>query len=356
MALEHLDRFMWMCLKRSSIGYQYYLRFASPEEAKRLILQMMYRMFRWPNDVLGSRDQEHLRELLEGDFWPDVLMQWLLRAGFSSTRWSESCSWSESIERLFDLPSIRKKWGAALQTHLDGIEKEAQRELLVELRVKKAAAEALASEKKEPASLLGGGAEVPREQGNVIAYMGATWKITSEGNEGTVRDCKGVRFLALLLQSPGESFHAKELHGLAAGKLPDQGTELESADPRMDETAKNKLKLELERLKLERASAHDEGDDYELVRIDQEFDRLAEEARRISHPKACYSSGTEKARKNVSNQVAQTIRDLAEIPGLRPLSKHLKNSIKKGKFLSYQGGLRWVVELPPAKKSAAKCF
>src|ERR1035438_5663049 len=97
---------MWMCLKRSSIGYQYYLRFASPEEAKRLILQMMYRMFRWPNDVLGSRDQEHLRELLEGHFWPHVPMQWLLRAGFSSTRWSESCSWSESIERLFDLPSI----------------------------------------------------------------------------------------------------------------------------------------------------------------------------------------------------------------------------------------------------------
>jgi hypothetical protein len=220
MAPEHLDRFMWMCLKRSSIGYQYYLRFASPEEANRLTLQVMYRGFRWPGDALDPREREHLRELLEKDLWPDVLMQWLLRAGFSSTRWSELYSWSESIERLFDLPSIRKKWETALQTHLDGVEKEAQRELLVELRVKKSVAEALAmlrqgaeTEKTtRPSKKLGRTPKLPLE---FVNFVGTLWLERDRGEAKTTQ----YRKIALAIDAKGWGPPAKYLEGEWAEKL-----------------------------------------------------------------------------------------------------------------------------------------
>jgi hypothetical protein len=111
-----------------------------------------------------------------------------------------------------------------------------------------------------------------------------------------------------------------------------------------DETGKKKLMREIEDLKQERDRARDARNEIELQRIEQEFDRLTDAARSISHPRACHNSETEKARKNVSNQITQIIDKLAKIPGLLPLSEHLENSIKKGEFLSYQGGLPWVVK------------
>jgi hypothetical protein len=311
------------CLERSCIAYRDYLRYFSHEEANIVILKAIERWF-WGHDRnKGS----------------------IIRIGVSG----------RSILSTYELTSIWEDLESFFKRGLHRFEERAQqRNSLEKLAVMNDVTEAPASE-QAPASILRKGAHVPREQDSLIAYKGATWEITFEGKKGTLRDSNGVRFLVFLLVLQGKKIHAKELYGLAMGELRKGGTELESVDPMMDKTAMNKIEHDLEKFELERKSAEAAGSENALLRIEQERGSLLAAAIRISHPKARHNSGTEKARKNVSNQVAQTIRKLAEIPGLRPLAEHLENSMRKGEFLSYQGGLRWMVELPPARKSAAKC-
>jgi len=238
----------------------------------------------------------------------------------------------------------------APRLRLDEAEKEVQRDLQEELWVKKTTTETRVSEQMERGPVMTAGSELPRQQGNAFVCTGDMWRIAFAEKSGTMRDSMGVRLLARLLQSPGQSFHAKELYGLVEGTLPDEGTELELADPVMDKTATSKLKREFEGLKLARERATAAGDMDELQRIEEEIAILAEKVRPISHSKALHDSDTERARKNVSNQVARTIRKLASIPDLRPLSDHLTKSIATGTYLCYDGHLEWAVAMPPAKK------
>jgi hypothetical protein len=208
-AREQLDEFKRKCLRPISFGYQVYLRFASPEKAKKLVLRVIYVFFEWPGDVLYPGDLERIRRKRAVSD-PDTLTQWLLRAGFSLA----------SGQQLFDLPSIRREVESAFQRHLDQEKREAQRELLVELRVKKTAAEALAilregaeTEKTtRPSKRLGRTPTLPPE---FVNLAGTLWLTRDTAEPKTAQ----LRKIAALLDAKGWGPPAKYLEGEWAEKL-----------------------------------------------------------------------------------------------------------------------------------------
>ena len=152
MATEHLDQFKEKCLKTVSKAYQRHLRFASPEKAKKRTLQGVYRWFEWPGDVLESWEQELLRGRLTGPL-PDRFTQWFRRARLS-----------DAAIRQFDPPSIGKQFESALRQGLDEVERAVvQEEFRLEVRTKKAAAEARTSGQKKRGPAVEKGEKVPRK-------------------------------------------------------------------------------------------------------------------------------------------------------------------------------------------------
>jgi tetratricopeptide (TPR) repeat protein len=193
--------------------------------------------------------------------------------------------------------------------------------------------------------------ESHREQTGLFRKDGEYWTIAYKGSECRLKDGLGLRYLARLLQYPGQEFIASELvaavhgwHGTPASTgVPRGGADspasvagLGDAGEILDAEAKGAYKRRLHELReeLEEAQAfHDVG---RTERLQEEADVLARElatAVGLGGRSRRAASHVERARQNVTRRVKLAIRKIAEHNPA--LGRHLMATVKTGTFCSY---------------------
>lgn len=186
--------------------------------------------------------------------------------------------------------------------------------------------------------------------GNALVLRGDYWEITYEGRTALVEDCRGLRYISLLIQDAaggGGPVHAKELVARASGATP-ATTELERKDLLLDATARRQLMDRLAEIAAERERACAREDLETAAALDAEYEHIAEElSRAASHGgrRATFSDAGEKARKAVAKAISEAITRIGSHPDLSLLAQHLSSAIRKGQWLSYNGTPAWRVDL-----------
>ena len=185
---------------------------------------------------------------------------------------------------------------------------------------------------------------------NALLLRGDFWEITYEGRTAIVEDCRGLRYIALLIQdAAGASgpVHAKELVARASGATP-VATELERKELLLDDMARRQLMGRLEDIAAQRDRACAMDDFEEAAALDAECERVAEELSRAAADgkrRGTFTDGGEKARKAVAKAISEAVTRVASHPDLSPLAQHLSSAIRKGQWLSYTGMPGWRVDL-----------
>ena len=159
---------------------------------------------------------------------------------------------------------------------------------------------------------------------------GPWWTLRFDGQEGRVKDSKGVRDLSVLLAAPGREVAAAEL--VAQGAVAEAG----GADAVLDERARRQFQARLAELDAELAEAEAANDLGQVGAIKDERDSLAHElaaavglggrARTLGDP-------NERARKAVSARLRDAVERIADAHPA--LGRHLEASVRTGTFCSY---------------------
>lgn len=189
---------------------------------------------------------------------------------------------------------------------------------------------------------------------NVLRLRGEYWEISYGGQSALVEDCRGLRYLAILIRDtrpPAGPMHARELVAIATGQEPGP-IELEARDEVLDATARRQLMDRLEQIAAERdrAVAVDALD--KAAALDAEHERIADELARAGRPREgrggrrTFSHEGEKARKAVGKAITEAIARVAAATELKPLAAHLLSSVRKGQWLSYNATEDWQILLP----------
>ncbi len=180
---------------------------------------------------------------------------------------------------------------------------------------------------------------------------GRFWEVTYGGVTSIVDDCRGLRYIALLIGNAAAGrgpLHAKELVAMATGQ-PVGPVELTVADPVLDPVARTQLIARLEELAAERREATSHNDSARLAVLDEEYERIADalaEGASVAGRarRGTFSNDEEKARKAVSKAISEAVSKIASHPDLPELAQHLTSAIHKGLWLSYAGGADWVID------------
>jgi hypothetical protein len=191
---------------------------------------------------------------------------------------------------------------------------------------------------------------------NALALRGQFFEITYEGRAGIVEDCRGLRYIAMLMQNGGPHrgpIHAKELVARATGQT--GATELEMKAEVLDDVARRQMLGRLEEVASDRDRACAAEDFERAEALDSEYERIAAELSRAASSRtgtgrkrgATFADGGEKARKAVGKAISEAVARIASHPDLLPLAEHLSSSIRKGQWLSYTGDGHWRIELHP---------
>jgi hypothetical protein len=191
-----------------------------------------------------------------------------------------------------------------------------------------------------------------------MRWEGDVWAFELEGHSIHIRDSKGVRYLAVLLSSPGVEVHALEL----AGSSPDAGARGRAgageglsalgagdAGPVLDAEAKAAYRLRLEELREEIEEAESFNDPERAARAREEMDFLAHEltgAVGLGGRDRKAASNAERARVAVTKAVRATLKRIDEIDP--DVGQELAATIRTGTFCSYEPDRRrpvvWQVE------------
>jgi hypothetical protein len=194
----------------------------------------------------------------------------------------------------------------------------------------------------------------PPQASHALSLRGEYWVVRHNGRTSIVEDCRGLRYIALLIrdgQGDKGPIHAKELVALATGQ-PSEAIELEIADPVLDAAARTQLMKRLEEIAFERARAED---DETAAALDEEYERVADAlgqdgAGRGRKRGTTFNSAGEKARKAVGKAISEAIARIASCPDVSELAEHLAVTVRKGLWLSYGGTLAWEIEFDAARR------
>ena len=182
------------------------------------------------------------------------------------------------------------------------------------------------------------GAASPSEA--VCRNEGDVWEVVYAGRSARVRDAKGMRDLATLLQQPGREFPALDLASHGPPREGDLG-------PQLDATAREAYKRRLTELEAELDHADTSGDAVRSGRLEVERDAL------IAQLSAAYGLGgrrrragdpAERARTAVTARIRDAIRRIGE--SHPELARHLTRSVRTGTFCAYdpEEEVRWIVD------------
>ena len=185
----------------------------------------------------------------------------------------------------------------------------------------------------------------PARRTSVFRREGEYWSIVFERETFRLRDAKGLRYLSILLASPGKEIHVLDLvaaeggvepAGRAAGAedLPagGPGDAGEVLDPQAREAYRRRL-VELEE-ELEEARAF--GDAERAARAEEERDFLARElasAMGLGGRSRVAASASERARVNVTRAIRSSLARIGEHSPA--LGRHLEAAVRTGTFCSY---------------------
>jgi tetratricopeptide (TPR) repeat protein len=191
--------------------------------------------------------------------------------------------------------------------------------------------------------------------GNVFRRDGEHWTVIYQGGVSSLKDSKGVRYIAALVYEPEREFHVLDLSALTESVTVDPGPgaaemdvdKLSAADlhvdgagdsgPRLDARARAAYKHRLRDLEADLKDAERVHDADRVERLGTEMEFIRGEL------SAAYGLGGrirklggrhEQARKNVTNAIRYT---LARIEKVHPaLGRHLQSAVKTGLFCSYR--------------------
>jgi hypothetical protein len=189
---------------------------------------------------------------------------------------------------------------------------------------------------------------------NVLMRRGEYWEVKYDGRTSFIEDCRGLRYIALLVrdtQGDRGPLHARELVAIATGQ-PSDPIELEAPDSLLDAAARADFMKRLEEIAAERARTHDETT---LAALDEECDRIAEalehagRGRRGPGRGSTFNTAGEKARKAVGKAISEAIVRIGSCSELSALADHLAKTVRKGQWLSYSGTAPWHVEFDIAR-------
>ena len=189
---------------------------------------------------------------------------------------------------------------------------------------------------------------------NALVMRGDYWEVTYGGASSILDDCRGLRYIAILIRDTGANrspLHAKELVALAAGRWSGP-IEVETRDALLDQAARTQLTRRLEEVAFERNRAED---DETAAALDEEYERIATaltEGTASRGRRGSFSDSGEKARKAAGKAISEAVAKIAACPGLLPLAEHLGSAIRKGLWLSYTGSLEWEVDFRPPMAAA----
>ena len=174
---------------------------------------------------------------------------------------------------------------------------------------------------------------------------GEVWTVVFAGRRAQLRDAKGLRDLAVLLEAPGREVAATELvagvHGGAAMAMAALG-----ADPVLDERARAEYRARLAELDDELARADAHQDIERSARLAAERDALIGELARatgLSGRRRRLGDAAERARTTVTARIRDAI---GRIERAHPeLGRHLRASIVTGTRCAYRPAetVRWNV-------------
>jgi hypothetical protein len=189
---------------------------------------------------------------------------------------------------------------------------------------------------------------------NAMVMRGDYWEVTYAGSSSILEDCRGLRYIAILIRDTGADrnpLHAKELVALAAGQWSGP-IEVEARDALLDEAARLQLTRRLEEVVFERNRAED---DETAAALDEEYERIAAaltEGTARRGRRGSFNDSGEKARKAVGKAISEAVARIAACPGLSPLAEHLGSAVRKGLWLSYAGSIEWEIDFCPPVAAA----
>ncbi len=174
---------------------------------------------------------------------------------------------------------------------------------------------------------------------------GEYWTLEFGADTFRVRDAKGMRHLARLLESPGRDVHALELarfeapvteqRGVVDPSMTDVGGS-DDAGPLLDAEAKAAYRERLRDLQQELAQAEEWNDPERASRLQDESDALTHElaaALGLGGRDRVASSAAERARISVTRAIRSSLTRIGEHSD--GLSAHLEATIHTGTFCSY---------------------
>lgn len=169
---------------------------------------------------------------------------------------------------------------------------------------------------------------------NVFRLEGDTWALTFAGRTVRIRDRKGVRYIARLLEEPQREIPALDLcgaEGAAGGEAPgDSG-------PLLDAKAKAAYRRRLDEIDADIREAEEHGDRGRESRAKEERDLLARELSRAfglgGRERPSAGSASERARVSVTRAIRQVLLRIAEHHPA--LGAHLDHTIATGTYCAY---------------------
>jgi hypothetical protein len=208
-------------------------------------------------------------------------------------------------------------------------------------------------------------AEAPRDepearQGAVLRREGDVWVFEYAGDSVRVRDSKGIRYIARLLDTPGVEIHSMDLvaggsggGGDAAMADADAGVEVRmgtgDAGALLDTKAKDEYRRRLEELRDDVEEADSFNDPERAARAREEMDFIARElARAVGLGGRDRTSGSdaERARVNATRSIRTALKRVAEYHP--DLGRDLETTVRTGTFCVYEPDPRrpvsWTVE------------
>jgi hypothetical protein len=192
----------------------------------------------------------------------------------------------------------------------------------------------------------------PKAGDDGMTLRGEYWELCYQQRRGVVPDCRGLRYIALLVRDTSggrDPIHAKELATLATGE-PSVSVELEMEDEVLDTKAKTQLMKRLEEIAFERGRAVAIEDFTRATQLDDEYEQIADELGRAGAKRGASRKNTafvhtgEKARKAVAKAISTAVARIAAHPDLEALAEHFGSSLRKGQWLSYTGGADWHID------------
>ena len=177
----------------------------------------------------------------------------------------------------------------------------------------------------------------------VFRRVGDVWKITFAGSSCELRDARGLRYIAYLLQRPGEELHAIDLVNAIEGSAPRLSAAVQSSDVStaidlgdagggLDAVATGEYQRRLTDLRTELAEAEALNDLGRRARLGEELAFLSQELASAGRGRRNLSHA-ERARVAVTKAIRAAMTRIARAHPA--LGSHLDVSVRTGYFCSY---------------------